>query len=101
MKLVVVTQHPAFVEYGRELGIVVGDPVVIDHAVPEQLSGNLVITSGLPLDLASLAHAVVTIPLRLPKELRGTELTIEQMRKYAKPPSTFVVRQLGPDESLN
>ena len=95
MKDVVVTKHPAFVEYAKELGVVAGEPTVIAHAVPAVIAGNIVVTSGLPLHLAELAETVTTIPLNLPAELRGQELTIEQMREFAEPPATFKVERVG------
>ena len=95
MKDVVVTKHPAFVEYARELGLVTGEPTVIAHAVPAVIAGNIVVTSGLPLHLAELAETVTTIPLNLPAELRGQELTLAQMREFSEPPATFKVERVG------
>ncbi|CAM3513804.1 hypothetical protein DESA109040_14995 [Deinococcus saxicola] len=44
----------------------------------------MIIVSGvLPLHLAALASTVTEVPLNLLAELRGVELTLEQVRQFA------------------
>lgn len=79
---IVVTRHPALVEYLREQGVVGMDVRVIEHASPDDVKGRIVI-GILPLHLACLAKEVWEIPLTVPAELRGQELTLEQVRRFA------------------
>ena len=48
----------------------------------------------LPLALACYTKSLTEVPLTLPIELRGKELTIEEIRQYASKPVTYIVRQL-------
>jgi hypothetical protein len=45
----------------------------------------------LPLSLAAEAERVMEIPLRLPAELRGKELSEAQVREYGDAPRTYKV----------
>lgn len=81
---VVVTRHPALVEYLTELGVVPADTEVVTHATAEQVRGRHVF-GVLPLHLAAEAASVTEVTLRVPAELRGVELTLEQVRQFAGP----------------
>ena len=87
---VVVTRHPALVQYLREEGYIPADAEVIPHATPENIRGKYV-WGVLPLRLTALAASITEIPLDLPAERRGQELTIEQVRQYAGKPVTYTV----------
>ncbi len=93
MKEIVVTRHPALVELLRERGVVQGTPEVISHATPEAVSGARVI-GVLPLHLAALAAEVVSVSVNVPAELRGSELSLEQLREYAGEPETYRVERI-------
>jgi len=86
----VVTRHPALVEYLREIGIVLGNAEVIAHASPEMVTGRDVV-GILPHSLSCLTKTFTEVPLFVPVELRGIELTLEQVRLYAKPAVTYKV----------
>lgn len=88
MEAVVVTRHPALVEYLREIGVKIEK--VIDRATPEEVRGRHVY-GVLPLHLAAEARLVTTVPLDVPAELRGQELTLEQVRQFAGAPRTYEV----------
>jgi ABC-type hemin transport system substrate-binding protein len=90
METVIVTRHAALVEYLLAEGIVPNNTPVLSHASPEAITGKHVI-GILPLSLAALAAKVTVVPLSLPPELRGVELTIEQVRQYAGSPETYRV----------
>jgi len=93
---VVVTRHPALLEYLRELGMVGEDCEVLTHvSSPEQIRGKEVI-GVLPLRLAAEAFSVVEVPLDLPPELRGKELSLEELRRYAGAPKRYRVRAIDP-----
>lgn len=100
MKLVI-TRHPAYLAYLKEINLVEGeghqeDYQVVEHATEHDVVGLDVITSGLPFHLASLCRSVTTVPLFLTLEQRviGRELTIEEVRATAQPPKTYVVREI-------
>lgn len=88
---VVVTRHPALVEHLIEIGLCKPDTPVITHACPADVRGKHVI-GVLPLSLAALAARVTEVPLTIPEELRGQELTAEQIWQHACHPRTYTVR---------
>lgn len=87
---VVVTRHPALVEYLTELGVVPAGVEVVTHATVEQVRGRHVF-GVLPLHLAAEARRVTEVPLHVPAELRGVELTLAQVRQFAGPLTSYVV----------
>lgn len=87
---VVVTRHPALVEYLTERGVVPAGTEVVTHATAEQVRGRHVF-GVLPLHLAAEARRVTEVPLYVPAELRGVELTLEQVRQFAGPLTSYVV----------
>jgi len=93
MSELIVTRHPALVELLRERGLLNGESRVIAHATPEEVAGQHVI-GVLPLHLAALAASITEVPLSLPAEMRGRELTLEELRQYAGEPTTYVVEVL-------
>ena len=97
---IVVTRYPCLVEYLREINLADETTKVVSHATPETIRGNNV-CGVLPHSLSCLAASFTEIPLALPPELRGTELTIEQVRQYAGPPVTYKVTDLTTFSSLS
>jgi len=97
MEKVIVTRHPALLSYIKELGLIddQGTVACIMHVTDpaREIAGKHVI-GVLPLHLAALATKVTEIPLNLPPNLRGKELTLEQVRQYAQPPVTYQVTAL-------
>ena len=87
----VVTSHPGLVEYLRELGMVETGVEIISHATPEAVTGKNV-CGVLPHNLSCLCETFTEVPLSLPAEMRGKELTLEQVRLYAGKPVTYTVR---------
>lgn len=103
----VVTRHAAYVEYLREIGLVSGEVEVREHVGPHDVAGRDVI-GILPLYLAALAESVTTVPLNTPQELRSVELSLEQVRLYAGPATTYRVftqkqfsRALAPSQAAS
>lgn len=90
---VVVTRHPALVEYLREQGLVDENAQVVAHATVDDVRGRHVF-GVLPLHLAANADCVTEVPLNLPQELRGTELSLEQVRQYAGTVTTYRVTRV-------
>jgi putative CRISPR-associated protein (TIGR02620 family) len=96
MKTIIVTRHPPLVEYLHETGLAPEDAEVLDHASPGEIEGAHVI-GVLPLHLAALCDRVTVVPLDLPSELRGVELSLAQVRQYAGPARTYTVREVTPE----
>ncbi|NIU02079.1 MAG: hypothetical protein GWN01_14560 [Nitrosopumilaceae archaeon] len=89
--MIVITRHKALVEYLREIGLVDDETEIIQHCDnPEVIKGKTVI-GPVPLHLAALARSIINIPLNIPKELRGQELTLEQVREFAGEPVEYCI----------
>ena len=95
---VVITRHPALRWYLIEQGMIDDADVLLEHAGAGDVEGKHVI-GVLPLRLASLAASITEVPLDIPAELRGQELTIEQVRQYAGEPVRYFVRTEGATEN--
>jgi len=89
----IVTRHPGLVTYLIEEGLVKSDVIVIDHADPAQISGKNV-CGVLPHSLSCLCASFTEVPLFIPAELRGKELTVEQVRKHAQPIVTYKITKI-------
>lgn len=89
----VVTRHPGLVEYLQEFGLVKSDVTVISHATPAEVTRKNV-CGVLPHSLSCLCETFTEVPLVMPAELRGKELSIEQLREYAHAPVTYKVREI-------
>ena len=79
---IIVTRHPALVQFLLEQGLIPAGTPVLTHATRSDVEGRDVI-GVLPLSLARYAASVTEVPLNLPPELRGQELTLEQVRAHA------------------
>lgn len=88
----IVTRHKALVEVLlNDFGLV--DVEIIEHATPEKIKGRNVI-GILPIYLASLCDTITALNLNLPPELRGVELSEDQVREYMGDLTTYEVRSL-------
>ena len=91
---VVITRHPALVEYLLDEKIIQENTKVVEHVtIPEMVQGKNVL-GVLPHNLSCLCESFTEVPLRLPSELRGKELTIDQIRQYASDPVTYKVTRI-------
>jgi len=90
MDTVVITRHPGLVEYLIELKVIEEGTEFTEHATPQMVRGKRVI-GVLPLDLAAEAECVVSVPLKIPPELRGVELSADQVREFAGEVTTYKV----------
>lgn len=89
---VVVTRHPALVEYLREHGVIDASAEVIQHATDADVRGRHVV-GILPLHLAELCASVTEVSLRIPQDMRGCELTLGQVREFATGIRRYAVRK--------
>lgn len=90
MSTLIVTRHQGLVQYLIAKGFVPADVEVVEHASAEVVTGKHV-WGVLPHSLSVLCASFTEIPLSLPVELRGVELTQEQVEQYAGKPVTYVV----------
>lgn len=94
MEKIVVTRHEALVSYLKEIEVIKdGEFQLITHATPKDIEGKDVI-GVLPIALASLCNSITEVPLNIPLELRGKELSIEDIRKYAGEISVYRVSKI-------
>ena len=93
MKTLVVTRHQGLVEYLVKEGLISPSPEVVSHASPEIVSGRHV-WGVLPHNLSCLCTSFTEVPLSLPAEMRGQELTEADVRQYAGSPVTYVVTRM-------
>lgn len=75
LPVVIVTRHAGAVEWLRRHGV---EGEVVAQADAATVAGRVVV-GALPLHLAALAAEVVAIDMNLPPNLRGVDLTPEQM----------------------
>ena len=90
---IVVTRHAALIDYLKEKGIINEKTEVISHASPDAIRGKNVL-GVLPHSLSCMTATFSEIPMNLPAELRGKELSLEDMRKYAGDLVTYVVTKM-------
>lgn len=85
----IVTRHNALVVYLRGLGI---KAPVVPHAEPRDVRGKN-ICGVVPLSLAMHAKSVTVVPLHLKYDMRGKELTYDEIKVVADKPQRYVVRR--------
>jgi len=90
---IVITRHQGLVDYLRQEGIIDENTQIVAHATPELIKDKNVL-GVLPHSLSCLCRTFTEIPLNLPQELRGKELSSNDVRKYAGKPVTYVVFKL-------
>jgi len=93
MKQIIVTRHPALIEYLKNNNYVNDDVEHISHANIEDIEGAHVF-GILPLWLASYCDRLTEVQLRLPPEKRGVELSIKDIEFYAVKPRTYTIREI-------
>ena len=90
----VVTRHPALLEYLQEIGVANETTEIVSHVTsPEVVAGKFV-CGVLPHNLSCYCKKFMEIPLTIPAEARGKELTLEEVRQYAGSPQTYVINKI-------
>ena len=93
-QIVLVTRHSALIEYlTGDVGINLDNVTLIKHATRRNVRGRDVIGNP-PLFIASQARTVTNFSVRVPQELRGTGLTLEQIRRYIEEPETYIIQKI-------
>ena len=90
---IIITRHPGLVEYLKEEGIISEGIQVSSHASPELVTGKHVI-GVLPHSLPCLTASFSEVPLRFTPEMRGQELTCQQIRAIAGKLVTYSVKEV-------
>ena len=90
MDTIIVTRHAALIDYLIAEGHATADTPHVSHVKPEDVRGKHVI-GVLPMHLAALAESITEIPLDIPADMRGKELTLADLGNYARPAVTYVV----------
>ena len=87
MTTIIVTRHSGLVDWLSQRGIT---GKVIASATPDDVRGMHVI-GALPLHLAALADKVTTVDYFCPMELRGKDLTAQQLDDLGAVLNTYKV----------
>ena len=97
----VITRHKALLAYLLDKDIIKeGEFKLIEHADYKDIKGQDVI-GVLPLQLASYAKSVTEVPLKLTPEMRGKELTFEEVEKVAQEPVQYIVREVNSTDGID
>ena len=97
----VITRHKALLAYLLDKDIIKeGEYKLIEHADYKDVEGQDVI-GVLPLQLASYAKSVTEVPLKLTPEMRGKELTFEEVEKIASEPVKYIVREVNSTDGID
>lgn len=89
----IVTQHVGLIKYLKKEGIVEEEIEISSHANPEIVKGKHVI-GVLPHSLSCLTASFSEVPLKLTPEMRGTELSCEDVEKIAGKLVTYSVKEI-------
>jgi putative CRISPR-associated protein (TIGR02620 family) len=84
--LLVVTRHNALIEYLIEKDIITKEQAATckDSVTADDVR-NMWVIGVLPIHLVAECALYTNLALHTPNELRGVELTLEQVRQYAQP----------------
>ena len=97
----VVTRHKALVSYLIDKNIIKeGEYKLIEHADYKDVEGQNVI-GVLPLQLASYAKSITEVPLKLTSQMRGKELTFDEVEKIADEPVQYIVREVNSSDGID
>jgi len=89
---IVVTRHKGLVQYLINKGLITKDVPVISHATVDDVRGKHVI-GVLPLWLAVYTDKMTIVKLRIPTNMRGKELTEEEVATLAPQPRTYKIHK--------
>ena len=100
-KQLIVTRHKSLVSYLLDKNIIKeGEYKLIEHADYKDVEGQNVI-GVLPLQLASYAKSITEVPLKLTPEMRGKELTFDEVEKVAEEPVQYIVREVNSSDGID
>lgn len=91
-EILVVTRHSGMVDYLVHMGYIPSDAVVISHVTDSSVLKDKTVWGVLPHSLSSLCSVFCEVPLNLPSEYRGKELSMEEMARFAGPAKCYQVK---------
>lgn len=91
-EIVVVTRHKGMVDYLVYMGYVPSDCSIISHVTEPSMLKDKTVWGVLPHSLSSLCSAFCEVPLYIPAEFRGKELSMEEMSRFAGPAKCYQVK---------
>ncbi len=91
-EIVVVTRHKGMVDYLVHMGYIPSDAHVISHVTDTSVLSGKTVWGVLPHSLSCLCAAFCEIPLNLPAEYRGKELSMEETMRFAGPAQCYQVK---------
>ena len=89
---ILITRHEALVEFLQNQGLEFD--MVVSHADAETVKGKDVY-GVLPLYLAALANTITSVDMNLPAEMRGKELSLEDVERYFVGFATYKVSKIA------
>lgn len=89
-EIIIITRHPGLVKFLKEQGI---EGKLITHATAEDVERKI-IYGVLPLHLACHAKKIISVDLDIPAEMRGKELTYDDVKKYYTGTHAYVVEEV-------
>ena len=92
MEKILITRHEALVEFLQKQGLKFD--MVVSHADAETVNGKDVY-GVLPLHLAALANTITSVDMNLPAEMRGKELSLEDVERYFVGFATYKVSKIA------
>lgn len=101
IKTPVVTRHKALLAYLLDKEIVKeGEFELIEHADYQDVMGKNVI-GVLPLQLSAYTKTITEVPLTLTPEMRGKELTLNEVEQIAEEPVQYIVREVDSSDGVD
>lgn len=94
-EIVVVTSHKGMEDYLVHMGYIPSDAHVISHVSDASVIKDKTVWGVLPHSLSSLCSKFCEVPLNLPAEYRGKELSMEEMIRYAGRAKAYQVRPVS------
>ena len=88
---IIITRHKGLVEYLAQQGL---KGTVVSHASEQDVTGRDVI-GVLPLRLACLTQSFIEVSLTIPLELRGVEMTLEQIYSCKPVLQEYVIKKIN------
>lgn len=91
-EIIVVTRHRYMVDYLVHMGYIPSDAHVISHVTDTSVLSGKTVWGVLPHSLSSLCSKFCEVPLNLPVEYRGKELSMEETQRFAGPAKCYQVK---------
>ena len=96
---IVVTRHPALVLYLREIGLIDDDTPVLSRVNDKSEVAGKHVVGTLPYHLACHADCLTEVPVITPLSKRGYELSLSEVREYARTPHRYRIESIGAERS--